>query len=111
MRTGKVHLEFRQYPFKGPESFWAAEASESAAEQGQFWPYYDLLFANQSGENKGAFSKDRLKGLAATLKLDLQTFDSCLDTDKHLLQVREDVKLGDEQGVNSTPTGDCSELG
>ena len=49
--------------FLGQESQWAAEASECAADQDAFWPYHDKLFASQSGENQGAFNKDKLKGV------------------------------------------------
>ncbi|MFQ5398861.1 MAG: hypothetical protein ACE5E7_04605 [Anaerolineae bacterium] len=27
---------------------------------GQFWPYHDIIFANQRGENQGAFSREAL---------------------------------------------------
>ena len=73
--TGKMTVVFKHSAFLGQESIWAAQAAECAADQGQFWPYHDLLFAKQAGENQGAFTKDKLIGLARELKLDLVKFE------------------------------------
>ena len=99
MRVGYIH-----YAFLGPESQWAAEASECAAEQGAFWEYHDALFASQAGENKGAFSQDNLKQLAAGLKLDSAAFDECLDSGRYTQVVEEEVAFSQSLGVRSTPT-------
>ena len=69
VNSGKVKFAFRHYAFLGQESNFAAEASECANEQGKFWEFHDYLFKNQQGENQGAFTKDKLKGFAATLGL------------------------------------------
>lgn len=47
IETGQVSFEFHHLAFLGPESIQAAEASECAMEQGQFWPYHDVLFLRQ----------------------------------------------------------------
>ncbi len=53
IRPGKVRFGYLHFAFLGPESVWAAQASECAAEQEAFWAYHDLLFARQAGENRG----------------------------------------------------------
>src|SRR5262245_1375926 len=47
---GKASFIFRHYPLEGvhPHAELAAEASESAGEQGKFWEMHDLLFENQA---------------------------------------------------------------
>ena len=90
--------------FLGQESVWAAEAADCAAEQGQFWPYHDKLFAEQTGENRGAFSKNNLKVFAANLGLDQEAFNACVDSDRYAGQVRAETEAGRRQGVRSTPT-------
>jgi protein-disulfide isomerase len=90
--------------FLGQESVWAAEAADCAAEQGQFWPYHDKLFAEQAGENHGAFSKNNLKLFAANLGLDQEAFSACVDSDRYAGQVRAETEAGRQQGVRSTPT-------
>ncbi len=99
VRFGYMHLAFL-----GPESQWAAEASECADEQGAFWPYHDLLFARQAGENRGAFNKDKLKQFAGELKLNTAAFSNCLDSGKYTSQVQKDTEATQSLGINSTPT-------
>jgi protein-disulfide isomerase len=89
--------------FLGPESQWAAEASECAAEQGAFWPYHDLLYNQQAGENRGAFNKDRLKGFAAELGLDTTAFNTCLDSGEHASLVRTETATVQSLGGRGTP--------
>ena len=76
-RRRQVRFVFRHLAFIGPESRWAAEATECANEQDRFWDYYDKLFEEQGGENVGDFSQDRLKQFAADLDLDTETFNQC----------------------------------
>lgn len=104
VRTGQVRWVFRHYAFLGPESVWAAEASECASEQGQFWPYHDRLFGRQDGENRGAFTLSSLKQLAREQGLNAAGFDSCLDSHRNLQKVQRDTRDGQDKGVKSTPT-------
>lgn len=101
--TGKAKFAFRHYAFLGPESTWAAEATECANEQGKFWEYHDYLYTHQGQENSGAFSKDKLEGFAGTLGLDTNKFKSCLETDKYADKVKQDQTDGQTAGVNGTP--------
>lgn len=103
--TGQVRYVFRHYPFLGEESYWAAEASECALEQGQFWEYHDKLFEEWRGENIGALSKPTLKRFAADMGLDAKAFNACLDSGKYEGKVLlEKVKAEEDLGVETTPT-------
>ena len=104
VQTGVVRFGYLHFAFLGPESQWAAEASECAAEQDAFWEYHDRLFDGQSGENQGAFSKDNLKQFAADLGLDTQDFDACLDSGKYASTVEDETQTTQSLGVRSTPT-------
>jgi protein-disulfide isomerase len=77
----------------------AAEASEAAAAQGQFWEYYDLLFADQS-----ALTTRELIARAQTLELDVERFTTELRRHEHAQRIAEDVASADESGVSGTPT-------
>lgn len=101
--TGKVKFAFRHYAFLGQESTDAANAAECANDQGKFWEYHDYLYNHQGAENSGAFSKENLKGFAATLGLNTATFNDCLDTNKDQANVDKDLKEGGTAGVNGTP--------
>jgi protein-disulfide isomerase len=104
IKTGVVRFGYAQMAFLGQESNWAAEASECANDQNAFWQYHDKLFASQSGENRGAFNKDKLKQFAADLKLNTAAFTTCIDSNKYKSQVFDDTELFQTIGVQSTPT-------
>lgn len=102
--TGTARLAFRQFPFIGPESLRAAEASLCADAQGRFWDYHDLLFANQSGENQGAFSDRRLTAFAESLGLDMGAFKTCFEDATFRDEAIGEFQTGRALGVDSTPT-------
>ena len=104
METGEVRFGYIHFAFLGPESQWAAEASECAAEQDAFWEYHDLLYTSQNGENRGAFNKDNLKRFASDLGLDTDQFNECLDTGKYTSIVQQEYQMSQQIGVSSTPT-------
>lgn len=85
-------LSFHQYAQK------AAEASECAFAQGKFEEYHDMLF-----ENQDALTLDDLKGYAATLGMDTETFNTCLDSGEMTAEVEGDITSGSEHGVTGTP--------
>jgi protein-disulfide isomerase len=107
--TGKVRFEYYHFivvdgNVGGSESQHAAEASECANEQGRFWDYQAMLFANQQGEGRGAFADRRLKAFAEALGLDAGEFNDCFDAHRHAGKVQADQQLGVARGVSGTPT-------
>ena len=102
--TGKVRLEWHDFAWIGRESRDAANAARCAGDQGKFWEYHDLLYRSQSGENQGAFSKDRLKSFGAGLGLETATFGACIDSGSHLGAVQADFADVSSKGFNGTPT-------
>jgi protein-disulfide isomerase len=107
--TGKVYYVFHHYPFiddyaGSGESDQAANASMCAGEQGRFWDYKTILFANWNGENIGAFSDRRLLALGESLGLDMNQFEKCFNTNAYKVQIDQDFSDGISRGVNSTPS-------
>jgi protein-disulfide isomerase len=96
----KVKLGYRDFPLRQihPQAQLAAEASRCAGDQGKYWEYHDVLFAN--GEKLG---RDDLLADARTLKLDDQKFDACLSSGRFKPQIEQDLQLGTRLGVISTP--------
>jgi protein-disulfide isomerase len=103
VKTGIVRFGYQHMAFLGPESKWAAEASECADEQGKFWEYHEKLFASHSGENQGAFSRENLKKFAVDLRLDGAKFNACLDSGKYSSIVEKETASVQAVGVTSTP--------
>lgn len=103
VNTGKARLVWKDYPFLGQESNYAAMAARCAQDQDKFWEFHDYLFSNQKGENQGQFSKDNLKKFAATLGLNTVDFNNCVDTDKYAKKMTDAVAYGQGVGVSGTP--------
>jgi protein-disulfide isomerase len=97
----KLRVGFRDFPLKQihPDAQQAAEASRCAGEQGKFWEYHDLLYANQS-----RLDANGLREHARAVGLDLEKFSACLTSWKFTPAVENDFRLGLASGVSSTPS-------
>ena len=95
-----VRLGYRDFPLTQihPQARQAALASRCAGEQGQFWAYHDLLFANP-----GRLDTAGLTDHARTAGLDMEEFGACLASDKFKTDIENDLKLGTVAGVSGTP--------
>jgi protein-disulfide isomerase len=106
---GQVYYVYHHFPFIDDlavtkESDQSANASMCAAEQGRFWDFHDILFANWDGENEGAFSDSRLVTMAETLGLDMDTFKACFEANRYTDEIANDLNEGKTKGVNGTPS-------
>jgi predicted DsbA family dithiol-disulfide isomerase len=98
--TGKVKIVFKNYALSfHSNAHLAAEAALCAHEQGRFWDYHDLLFANQH-----ALDELSLREYARQLGLDTDKFNTCEDTHRYSNMVDTDFKEGTAKGVRGTPT-------
>jgi protein-disulfide isomerase len=104
VEPGKLRIVYKDYAFIGPESFDAAVAARCAGDEGLFWPYHDYLFANQKGENKGAFDRSHLVAMGEAVGVDQAAFQACLDTQPPLDATNAETAEGVTLGVTSTPT-------
>lgn len=112
VETGKVFYTFSPFSFVGSfvrnnpydESIKSAEAAYCANDQGKFWEYRDYIFANQIGENQGAFSEKRLLAFAESLSLDMKTFSTCLKSAEHYQDVMDANDFATNSGINQTPS-------
>jgi protein-disulfide isomerase len=97
---GTVKLVFRDFPLRNihPQAQKAAEAAQCAAEQQQFWPYHDKLFATPQLEEQA------LKQYAQELGLDMQRFEPCISSGKYAQEVERDLQDGINAGVSATPS-------
>jgi predicted DsbA family dithiol-disulfide isomerase len=100
-----VRLEFHQFPLEQihPRARPAAEASECAADQGQFWAFHDALFADRSWI-RSQTPQDFFVLVAKKLDLKINEFASCVNTHKHKAKVDAGLQSGQRAGVNGTPS-------
>jgi protein-disulfide isomerase len=99
--NGKIRLVHKDLPLDSihPRASQAAEAARCAGEQGRFWSYHDILYANSP--NVG---QENLKSYAEEVGLDVNAFDRCLGSGKFRAVVQRDLMDGTQLGVRGTPT-------
>ncbi len=102
--TNKAKLYFVDFPWAGTDSIAAAESSYCAGDQGKYWEYHDYLYQHQGGIQTGWASTSNLKSYAASLGLDTNQFNTCLDSGKYSDRVSHNREVGLSKGVQGTPT-------
>jgi protein-disulfide isomerase len=95
-----VRLVYRHFPIESvhPHALVAAEATEAAAAQGQFWPMHDRLL--REGTHLNRKSLDRY---AESLGLDMPMFRASLDDEIYRQRVREQMDGALRSHVRATP--------
>ncbi len=101
--TGKVNLVFVDLAFLGKDSIPASMATYCAEDQGMYWEYHDLLYNSQEHVDSGWANSERLKAFAFSLDLDLELFESCLDSEKYSKRVQYNIQQAKDNGVRGTP--------
>jgi protein-disulfide isomerase len=97
---GQIKIVHRDFPLDTvhPQARAAHEAARCAGEQGKFWAYHDLLYANGPKS-----APEDLKTLAKQGGLDADKFEECLDSGRTLAGIEADVAEGNRLGLTGTP--------
>jgi len=96
----KVKVVFKHFPLPFHKNAKAASvASICAHKQGKFETFHNRLFENQT-----KLSEKDFIALATELKLNLDNFKKCLKDPAVSAKVNQDLKDGQEIGVQGTPT-------
>jgi protein-disulfide isomerase len=70
VKTGNAKYVYEPYIIIGPDSKPAMKATLAAGEQGRFWNYLQLFYANQGEENSGYVTDDFLTNIAEAAGID-----------------------------------------
>ncbi len=103
VESGVLRIEWRDFPYLGPESGTAAEGGRAAAEQGKFWEFHDAMYADQLPPNSGDLDEDYLVDLADGIGLDADRFRADLTSQATKDAVARDFQEGQAIGVTGTP--------
>ena len=96
----ELRLVFMNFPLDVHELAQpAASAALSAHDQGQFWPYHDLLFNNQN-----AFDDRALESYAEQLGLQIDVFRAAQEGDGFTSRIANEQATGSVLGVRGTPS-------
>lgn len=103
--TGKAKFSFIGISITGPDSLPLAAGSWCANEQEKYYQYHNYIYTNQGDENSGWGTYEKIKILAKNIPdLDIELFNTCLDSKKYEPRVNELTQLSVNIGVTGTPT-------
>jgi protein-disulfide isomerase len=99
--SDRLCFAYRHFPIVSahPHALRAAEAAESADQQGRFWAMHKRLF-----EHQDQLDDEMLVHHAVQLGLDREQFIEDLTSHRFIRRVREHLSSGARSGVNGTPT-------
>ncbi|MFF7144729.1 DsbA family protein [Streptomyces nodosus] len=101
---GVLRIEWRNFPVFGAESEQAARAAWAAGQQGRFWQFHDVAYAEERPRNQGSFSSARLREMARKAGVaDLDRFETDMKSGAADAALGKDQEEGYALGVSSTP--------
>jgi len=103
VEDGTLRIEWRDFPYLGPESTTAAQGGRAAAAQDSFWAFHDEMYADQLPPNSGDLDEDYLAGIAEKLGLDVQQFRADMTSKATEQAIAKDFSEGQAIGVTGTP--------
>ena len=103
MYGDSIRFEYRHFPVinRNPQALHAAEA---AGQQGKFFEYHDLLFANFEEWTQSPTPTRQLRRFAEELELDIALWQRHMRSSVLRNKIRDDFAAGRELGVTGTPT-------
>lgn len=102
---GKITFVFRNFPLSmHPNAPIAAEAAEAAGAQGKFFDMYNALYQNQGDWGEQKDPKPYLQKYAKVLGLNMDQFNSDINSNKYASKIQQDMNDGNALNVSATPT-------
>lgn len=81
----------------------AAEAAHCAAEQGDYFVYADILYANQANDRTNWGEAEVHRGYATELGLDAEALVACFESGKYAEKVARSTQEAQQNGGSGTP--------
>lgn len=101
-----LKIVWKDFPHDGAPASRAAVAGRCAQLQGKFWPYHDLLFANQ---DKLLTEETQIfEDLAAQVGLNTSQFIDCLNGNSVTALIQQNVQEGLDSGLTGVPYFDIN---
>lgn len=104
--SSDLKVVYRHFPIRSihRHAQIAAQAAQAAADQGYFWEYSKLLYEKQDEWTKARDPRGLFKEYANELTMNVEQFDSYMNSDEAKKKVNADYDSGVAAGVDSTPT-------
>ncbi|MFT4245567.1 MAG: thioredoxin domain-containing protein [Micrococcaceae bacterium] len=105
VKSGKVRIEWRNYPILGDQSLKAAYAATTAGHYGKFWPYVTAIYKDAPDSGHADLTDSKLVEYAKQVGItDEAGFKKTMDSTEVKNAVKEDMDEGEVIGVEGTPT-------
>jgi protein-disulfide isomerase len=108
VETGQANMYFMNFQFIGPDSTTAGIAGECAYRQDEaaFWDYKTYIYRAQGPESEEWATPELLVDLAREYvpALDADALAQCIDERRYEDAVAADREIGDQAGVDGTPS-------
>jgi protein-disulfide isomerase len=105
VRTHKARLVYRHWPILGDNSVFADRAAYAATQQNKLWEYALVTYYNQGDENDAWFTKAFARAVAASIGLNLTTFDTDFgNTDASNAEISSVNAAAGKYSFNGTPS-------
>lgn len=105
VQSDKVVYVFKHLPNRGFDSKNASLAAQCTNDQGKFWEFHKILYANQGSIDSGWVNNENLKKFASQLpNINITEFNSCFDTKKYESFIDKDIALANSLGFTETPS-------
>jgi len=94
-----VKVVYKHFPLQNHKFARKAAAAALAADrQGKFWPFHDRLF-----DSYNRLSDQKIREIAVSLGLNMETFDNDLKDPAIQAKIRQDFQDGNRADVRGTP--------
>jgi protein-disulfide isomerase len=102
----QIYFQFRNFPLVSihQNAFAGARAAEAASLMGKFWEMHDLLYENQNQWSSASDPTTFFNQYAQQLGLDANTFKQDYGSDQVNNVINADMAVGNQLGINATPT-------
>jgi len=104
VNSGTAKLVWRDFIIYDSDSRLAASAAYAAGEQGKFWEFHDLLYANQRAANSGWVTQQLMVSFAQRLGLNVTEFTQSMNSGKYNSLIDSNFQTGVQLGIQGTPT-------
>ena len=104
VETGQLRMIYMDFPLPNhPRATPAAMAARCAGDQGRYWEYHDLLFANQEAWIESDRPSREFMEYAEEVGVDAARFSQCMRSADHRLAIVEGVAYARRMGARGTP--------
>jgi protein-disulfide isomerase len=105
VQPGHAKYEFRPFLIIGPDSKPAMKAALAAGDQGKFWNYLQIFYANQGGENSGYVTDGFLTNIAKAAGVpDIGKWNTDRNDPKWDATIQQGSSQADSLGFTGTPS-------